>query len=46
MESVADWYSQNLAAETAKGEKERSRQGVHNNRTPFGMKKNKDKILI
>ena len=46
MESVADWYSQNLSAETAKGKKERSHQGKHNNRAPFGMKKNKDKILI
>lgn len=46
MESVADWYSQNLAAETAKGKKERSHQGKHNNRAPFGMKKNEDKVLV
>ena len=46
MESVADWYSRNLAAEVAKGKKERGNQGLHNNRAPFGMKKNKDKILI
>ena len=46
MESVADWYSQNLSAETAKGKKERSNQGKHNNRAPFGMKKNDDKILV
>ncbi len=46
MESVADWYSQNLSAETAKGKKERSNQGIHNNRAPFGMKKNADKILV
>jgi len=46
MESVADWYSQNLASEVVKGKKERSRQGKHNNRAPFGMKKNKDKILV
>ncbi len=46
MESVADWYSQNLSAETAKGKKERSVQGKHNNRAPFGMKKNSKKILI
>ena len=46
MESVADWYSQNLSAETAKGKKERSVQGKHNNRAPFGMKKNSRKILI
>jgi len=45
MESIADWYSQNLSAETAKGKKERSHPGKHNNRAPFGMKKNDDKIL-
>ncbi|MFC1961275.1 recombinase family protein [Chloroflexota bacterium] len=46
MESVADWYSRNLAAETSKGKSERSKQGYHNNRAPFGMKKNKKKVLI
>jgi site-specific DNA recombinase len=46
MESVADWYSQNLATEVAKGKKERSHQGLHNNQAPFGMKKNEAKILI
>ena len=46
MESVADWYSQNLATEVAKGKKERSHQGLHNNRAPFGMKKGKDKVLV
>ena len=35
MESVADWYSRNLAAETSKGKAERSRQGLHNNQRPF-----------
>jgi hypothetical protein len=35
-----------LAAEFAKGKKERSNQGLHNNRAPFGMKKNKDKVLV
>lgn len=46
MESVADWYSQNLAVETAKGKKERSHQGKHNNRAPFGMKKDENQVLI
>ena len=46
MESVADWYSQNLSAETAKGKKERCVQGKHNNRAPFGMKKNAENVLI
>ncbi len=46
MESVADWYSQNLSTETSKGKKERALQGLHNSGAPFGMKKNKDKVLI
>ena len=46
MESVADWYSQNLATEVAKGKNERSHQGFHNNQAPFGMKKNEEKVLI
>src|SRR3989304_4907198 len=36
MESVADWYSRNLATEVAKGKFERSQQGLHNNQAPFG----------
>jgi site-specific DNA recombinase len=35
-----------LASEVVKGKKERSHQGKHNNRPPFGMKKNKDGILV
>ena len=46
MESVADWYSRNLATEVAKGKKERSNQGLHNNQAPFGYKKNDDKVLV
>jgi len=46
MESVADWYSQNLAAETAKGKKERAHKGRHNNRAPFGMRKSAQKVLV
>ena len=46
MESVADWYSQNLATEVSKGKKERSHQGLHNNRAPFGMTKDKEKVLV
>jgi site-specific DNA recombinase len=46
MESVADWYSRNLATEVAKGKKERTAQGLHNNSAPFGMMKNKDKVLV
>jgi site-specific DNA recombinase len=46
MECVTDWYSKNLATEVAKGKKERSLQGLHNNGAPFGMTKNKEKILV
>lgn len=46
MESVADWYSQNLAAETTKGKRERTLQGLHNNQAPFGMRKGDDGILV
>ena len=42
MECVADWYSRNLATETAKGKRERARQGHHNNRPPFGYDKTKE----
>ncbi|MGQ9851564.1 MAG: recombinase family protein, partial [Aggregatilineaceae bacterium] len=46
MEAVADWYSRNLAAEVAKGKRERWQQGLHNNAAPFGMKKDENRILI
>lgn len=46
MESVAHWYSLNLAAEVAKGKKERGTQGLHNNRAPFGYRKNEAKVLV
>ncbi|MEO8393378.1 MAG: recombinase family protein [Chloroflexota bacterium] len=36
MESVAEWYSRNLAAEVAKGRREKGTQGYHNNQAPFG----------
>ena len=46
MESIADWYSRNLSAETSKGKKERIQQGIHNNAAPFGMKKDASEILV
>jgi site-specific DNA recombinase len=46
MESVAGWYSQNLATETAKGKKERTAQGLHNNQAPFGMSLNEQRELV
>lgn len=45
MESVADWYSRNLATETKKGKRERATQGLHNNQPPFGMDKAKKGVL-
>ena len=46
MESVADWYSRNLAQETVKGKRERVMQGYHNNLAPFGADKNDEGVLI
>ena len=46
MESVADWYSRNLATEVAKGKRERALQGLLNNQAPFGYDKNKAKVLV
>ena len=46
MESVADWYSRNLAQETAKGKRERAAQGYHNNIPPFGSDKTEEGVLI
>ena len=46
MECVADWYSRNLAAEVAKGKRERGQQGLHNNRAPFGFEKDENKVLV
>lgn len=46
MESVADWYSRNLAQETVKGKRERAAQGFHNNLPPFGTDKTEDGVLF
>ena len=46
MEAVADWYSRNLATEVAKGKLERARQGLQNNRAPFGYDKMPDYRLV
>ena len=46
MEAVAEWYSQNLATEVAKGKLERARKGLQNNGPPFGYDKNEDFVLI
>ena len=46
MESVADWYSRNLASETKKGKRERAMQGFHNNQAPFGYDKDENGVLV
>lgn len=46
MESVADWYSRNLATEVKKGKYERAQQGLHNNQAPFGYDKNDKHALV
>jgi site-specific DNA recombinase len=46
MESVADWYSRNLATEVKKGKLERAQQGLHNNQAPFGYDKTEEKTLV
>ncbi|MCB0202677.1 MAG: recombinase family protein, partial [Anaerolineae bacterium] len=46
MEAVADWYSKNLSTEVAKGKKERTTQGLHNNIAPFGYCKDENKVLV
>ncbi len=45
MESVADWYSRNLATEVAKGKRERAQQGYQNNQPPAGYDKAEDGTL-
>lgn len=36
MAVFAQWYLENLSAETVKGKQERARKGLHNGRVPFG----------
>ena len=36
MAVFAQWYLENLSAETVKGKRERAKQGLHNGRVPFG----------
>ncbi len=38
MAVFAQWYLENLSAETSKGKYERVRQGLHNGRLPFGYR--------
>jgi hypothetical protein len=46
LESVAEWYLHNLSEDMSKAKRERSQQGYHNNQAPFGMTKDKNKVLI
>lgn len=45
MESVAEWYSRNLAAEVAKGRREKSVQGYHNTKAPFGYRRENKELV-
>lgn len=40
MAVFAQWYLENLSAETSKGKYERVQQGLHNGRLPFGYRAN------
>ncbi len=43
---LAQFYSDNLSAETKKGKAERKAQGLHNGLLPFGVKKNSDGQIV
>ncbi len=44
--AFAQYYSDNLSAETKKGKHERKEQGLYNGLLPFGLKKNSDGIPV
>ena len=44
--SLAQFYSDNLSAETKKGKRERRAQGRHNGLLPYGLKTNADGIPV
>ncbi len=44
--AFAQYYSDNLATEVAKGKRERKAQGLYNGVLPFGLKKNSDRIPV
>jgi DNA invertase Pin-like site-specific DNA recombinase/transcription initiation factor TFIIIB Brf1 subunit/transcription initiation factor TFIIB len=46
MESVAEWYSRNLATEIAKGRREAHAQGFHLNKAPFGYRKQQKHLVV
>ena len=46
MGSLAQFYSDNLEADTKKGKRERKAQGRHNGLLPFGLKTNADGIPV
>lgn len=46
MGSLAQFYSDNLSAETKKGKQERKRQGLYNGLLPFGVTKNAQGLPI
>jgi DNA invertase Pin-like site-specific DNA recombinase len=44
--ALAEWYSRNLSAETAKGWAERKRRGRYAGRLPFGVLKGEDGVPV
>ena len=46
MASFAQWYLENLSAETVKGKLERAQEGLHNGRLPFGYVVGPNKVAV
>lgn len=46
MASFAQWYLENLSAETVKGKLERALEGLHNGRLPFGYVVGPNKVAV
>jgi site-specific DNA recombinase len=46
MASFAQWYLENLSAETVKGKRERALEGLHNGRLPFGYAVGPNKVAV
>jgi DNA invertase Pin-like site-specific DNA recombinase len=44
--AFAQYYSDNLSAETKKGKHERTAQGLYNGPLPFGVKKKPDGAVV
>ena len=44
MAVFAQWYLENLSAETVKGKQERAHKGLHNGRVPFGYQVSENRV--